>query len=89
MLEAKKKYDPLHVYVRVYIYLFIYGNICIYIYIVTPPPAQDLPGGLYVAGSVSPSKQSAFDFNPTVGLTISLAAILTSRTILTINLCQL
>ena len=49
-----------------------------------PPPPEDLPGGLYVARSVSPSKHLAFGSNPSVCSIISHAtvvfALLTSRT---------
>ena len=65
-----------HTHTRVYIY--------IYIYICSPPP-EDLPGGLYVARSVSPSKHLAFGSNPSVCSIISHAtvvfALLRSRTI--------
>ena len=59
-------------------------NTNMYIYICLPNP-EDLPGGLYVATSVSPSQHLAFGSNPSVCLIISHAtvvfALLVSRTI--------
>ena len=58
--------------------------VCVYIYICSPPPPEDLPGGLYVARSVSASKHLAFGSNPSVCYTIShgtvVFALLISRT---------
>ena len=53
------------------------------IYMLAPPAPEDLPGGRYVARSVSPSKHLAFGYNPSVCSIISHAtvvfALLTSR----------
>ena len=62
-----------HIYTYINIYTYIY--ICIYIYMLTPPAPEDLPGGLYVARSASPSKHLAFGSEPSVYSIISHATV--------------